>query len=289
MDQRIDQTIINLYDEFTHGNISRRSFLDRLGKMVGGSAAAMAVLPLLVNDYTRQIVSPSDDRLEISEVEWDADGRKVGGYLARLKGGEKRPGVIVIHENRGLNPHIKDVARRMALEGYLALAFDALSPQGGTPDDEGVAREMMGNLDADETLANLAAAVPFLASHPESTGKVGAMGFCWGGGYANWLAAAGTSLNASVPYYGRQIPVEQVPDITAPLCLQYAGLDERINAGIPEYEAALKAAGKPYEIHIYEGAQHAFNNDTNDTRYNKEAADLAWSRTIAFFQKHLGS
>ncbi len=289
MDQRIDQTIINLYDEFTHGNINRRTFLDRLGKMVGGSAAAMAMVPLLVNDYTRQIVSPADDRLEISEVEWHANGRAVGGYLARLKGGEKRPGVIVIHENRGLNPHIKDVARRMALEGYLALAFDALSPQGGTPDDEGVAREMMGNLDADETLANLAAAVPFLAGHAECTGKVGAMGFCWGGGYANWLAAAGTTLSASVPYYGRQIPIEDVPDITAPLCLQYAGLDERINAGIADYEAALKANGKPYEIYIYEGAQHAFNNDTNDTRYNKEAADLAWSRTIAFFQKHLAS
>jgi len=289
MDQRIDQTIINLYDEFTHGGISRRAFLDRLGKLVGGSAAAMAVLPLLVNDYTRQIVSPADDRLEISEVEWDADGTKVGGYLARLKGGEKRPGVIVIHENRGLNPHIKDVTRRMALEGYLALAFDALSPQGGTPDDEGVAREMMGNLDAGETIVNLAAAVPFLSSHSECTGKVGAVGFCWGGGYANWLTAAGTSLNASVPYYGRQLPAEEVPNITAPLCLQYAGLDQRINAGIPDYEAALKANGKPYEIHIYEGAQHAFNNDTNDTRYNKEAADLAWSRTIAFFRKHLGS
>jgi len=289
MDQRIDQTIINLYDEFTHGGISRRAFLDRLGKLVGGSAAAMAVLPLLVNDYTRQIVSPADDRLEISEVEWDADGTRVGGYLTRLKGGEKRPGVIVIHENRGLNPHIKDVARRMALEGYLALAFDALSPQGGTPDDEGVAREMIGDLDADETLVNLTAAVPFLAGHAECTGRVGAMGFCWGGGYANQLAAAGTSLNASVPYYGRQIPVEEVPDITAPLCLQYAGLDERINAGIPDYEAALKANNKTYEIYIYEGAQHAFNNDTNDTRYNKEAADLAWSRTLAFFQKHLGS
>jgi len=289
MDQRIDQTIINLYDEFTHGSISRRAFLDRLGKLVGGSAAAMAVLPLLVNDYTRQIVSPADDRLEISGVEWDADGTEVGGYLARLEGGEKRPGVIVIHENRGLNPHIKDVARRMALEGYLALAFDALSPQGGTPDDEGVAREMMGNLDADETIVNLAAAVPFLSSHSECTGKVGAVGFCWGGGYANRLTAAGTSLNASVPYYGRQLPAEEVPNITAPLCLQYAGLDQRINAGIPDYEAALKANDKPYEIYIYEGAQHAFNNDTNDTRYNKEAADLAWSRTIAFFKKHLGS
>jgi carboxymethylenebutenolidase len=175
----------------------------------------------------------------------------------------------------------------MALEGYLALAFDALSPQGGTPDDEGVAREMMGNLDADETLANLAAAVPFLASHPESTGKVGAMGFCWGGGYANWLAAAGTSLNASVPYYGRQIPVEQVPDITAPLCLQYAGLDERINAGIDEYVAALKANVKTFEIYVYDDANHAFNNDTNAARYDKAAADLAWGRTVEFLKKHL--
>jgi len=288
MDQRIDQTIIDLYDEFTHGGISRRAFLGRLGKLAGGTTAAMAVLPLLVNDYTRQIVAPAHDRLEISEVEWDAGGTKVGGYLARLKGGEERPGVIVIHENRGLNPHIKDVARRMALEGYLALAFDALSPQGGTPGDENEAREMIGKLDPDETLVHLAAAVPFLSGHPESTGKVGAVGFCWGGGYANQLAAAGTTLNASVPYYGRQVPVEEVPNITAPLCLQYAGLDERINAGIADYEAALRANNKPYEIYLYEGAQHAFNNDTNESRYNKEAADLAWSRTIAFFQKHLG-
>jgi carboxymethylenebutenolidase len=289
MESKIGQEVIDLYDEFTHGKINRRTFLDRLGKMVGGSAAAMATLPLLVNDYTRQIVSPADDRLEISEVTWDADGTAVGGYLARLKGGEKRPGVIVIHENRGLNPHIKDVARRMALEGYLALAFDALSPQGGTPEDESSAREMMGDLEFDQTLANLSAAVPFLASHSECTGKVGAVGFCWGGGYANALAAAGTSLNASVPYYGRQLPADQVPNITAPLCLHYAGLDERINAGIADYEAALKANDKPYEIYIYEGVQHAFNNDTNDVRYNKEAADLAWSRTIAFFQKYLGS
>jgi carboxymethylenebutenolidase len=289
MDQRIDQTIINLYDEFTHGHINRRTFLDRLGKLVGGSAAAMATVPLLVNDYTRQIISPTDDRLEITEVTWDADGTTVGGYLARLEGGEKRPGVIVIHENRGLNPHIKDVARRMALEGYLALAFDALSPQGGTPDDENVAREMIGDLDPQDTIVRLAAAVPFLASHPECTGKVGAMGFCWGGGYANQLAAAGTSLNAAVPYYGRQLPTEDVPKISAPLCLQYAGLDERINEGIAEYEAALKEHGKPYEIYMYEGAQHAFNNDTNDVRYDKEAADLAWERTLAFFEKHLGN
>ena len=289
MDQHVDQNIINLYDQFTHGVIGRRDFLDRLAKMLGSSAAALAVMPLLKNDYNKQIVSRQDDRLDISQAEWDAEGTTMAGYLARIIGGEKRPAVIVIHENRGLNPHIQDVARRMALEGFLALAPDALSPLGGTPSDENRAREMMRELNAAETLVRLAAAVQFLSTHAESTGKVGAVGFCWGGGYANQLAAAGTSLNASVPYYGRQLAAEQVPNVTAPLCLQYAGLDERINAGIAEYEAALKANNKPYEIYVYEGVNHAFNNDTNETRYDKEAADLAWSRTIAFLKKHLAS
>ncbi len=289
MDQRVNQQMIDLYDKFTHGDLNRRDFLDRLARLLGSSSAAMAVLPFLQNDYARRIVSQQDDRLNISQAEWNADGATMSGYLARLKGGEKRPGVIVIHENRGLNPHIRDVARRMALEGFLAVAPDILSPQGGTPADESRAREMMGSLNAAETLVRLSAAVPFLAGHPESTGKVGAVGFCWGGGYANQLAAAGTSLDASVPYYGRQIPTEQVPNITAALCLHYAGLDERINAGIADYEAALKANNKTYELYMYEGAQHAFNNDTNEARYNKEAADLAWSRTIAFLKKHLTS
>ena len=289
MDRRVNQQVIDLYDRFTHGLLSRRDFLDQLAQILGGSTAAMAVLPLLGNDYTKQIVSQQDDRLNISEAEWFAGDTRVTGYLARLKGGEKRPGVVVIHENRGLNAHIRDVARRMALEGFLTLAPDMLSPLGGTPEDEDRAREMLGSLNAEQTLERLAAAVPFLSGHPESTGKVGAVGFCWGGGYANQLAAVGTSLNASVPYYGRQLPADQVPNITAPLCLHYAALDERINAGIADYEAALKANNKPYELYMYEGAQHAFNNDTNAARYNKEAADLAWSRTIAFLKKHLGS
>jgi carboxymethylenebutenolidase len=288
-DHRVDQRIIDLCDEFLHGELSRREFLDRLARLVGSSSAAIAVLPFLGGDYSSQSVTQDDDRLTISQAEWEADGTRVTGYLARLKGGEQRPGVIVIHENRGLNPHIQDVARRLALEGFLALAPDMLSPLGGTPSDESRAREMLRSLDPEETLVGLAAAVPFLAGHPESTGKVGAVGFCWGGGYANQLAAAGTSLAASVPYYGRQLPVEEVPNITAPLCLHYAGLDERINAGIPDYEAALNANNKTYEIYIYEGASHAFNNDTNAARYNKEAADLAWSRTIAFLKKHLAS
>lgn len=289
MDHQVDQRIIDLYDQFNRGELSRRDFLGRLAQLAGGSSAAMALLPFLQNDYARQIVAPNDDRLTISQAEWDADGTRVTGYLARLKGGERRPGVIVIHENRGLNPHIQDVTRRMALEGFLALGPDMLSPLGGTPSDESRAREMLRSLNPEETLVRLAAAVPFLAGHPESTGKVGAVGFCWGGGYANQLAAAGTSLGASVPYYGRQLPAEEVPKITAALCLHYAELDERINAGIADYEAALKANNKTYEIYIYDGASHAFNNDTNAARYNKEAADLAWSRTIAFLRKHLAS
>jgi carboxymethylenebutenolidase len=285
----MNQSIIDLYDRFTHGGMSRREFLDRLSRLAGGPAAAMAVLPFLRNDYARQIVRQDHPDLEISGAEWDAEGTLVGGYMARRKGAEKRPGVIVIHENRGLNPHIQDVARRFALEGYTAVAVDMLSPLGGTPADEDQARTMLGTLDPQETLVRMAAAVPFLAGHPECTGKVGAVGFCWGGGYANRLAAAGTSLNASVPYYGSQLPAAEVPKITAPLCLHYAGLDERINAGIADYEAALKANNKPYEIYIYEGANHAFNNDTNEARYDKAAADLAWTRTLDFFRRHLGS
>jgi carboxymethylenebutenolidase len=284
----VDQKYIDLFDEFTHGTMSRRDFMERLARLAGGAAAAAALVPILQNNYAEAgIVSEDDERLVTETATYEVDGTTMSGYLARLKGGSKRPGVVVIHENRGLNPHIKDVARRMALEGFLALAPDALSPVGGTPEDQDRAREMIYELDRDANLARMVAAVPFLAGHPESTGKVGAIGFCWGGGMVNQLAAAGTLLAAGVPYYGRQLPVEDVPKITAPLCLQYAGLDKRINAGIDEYVAALKANDKTYELHIYEGANHAFNNDTNEARYDKEAADLAWGRTVEFLKEHL--
>ncbi len=284
----MDQKIIDLYDEFTHGGMDRRDFLERLGQVAGGSAAALALLPLLQNDYAKaQIIPENDQRLNVSRAEYDTDGTRITGYLARLKGGSKRPAVIVIHENRGLNPHIQDVTRRMAVEGFLAFAPDMLSPLGGTPSEQGEATKMIGSLNPAETVARLAAAVPYVAGHPESTGKVGVVGFCWGGGMANRLAAAGTSLSAAVPYYGSQLPEADVPKISAPLLLHYASLDQRINAGIAGYEAALKANNKPYEIYMYEGAQHAFNNDTNAARYSKEAADLAWSRTISFLKKHL--
>jgi carboxymethylenebutenolidase len=285
----MDQKIIDLYDRFTHGGMNRRQFLDRLGEIAGSSAAALALLPLLQNDYARAaVVAPDDARLAIDTVSYDAPGARINGYLARLKSKGKRPAVIVIHENRGLNPHIQDIARRIALEGFLSFAVDMLSPLGGTPPDEDKARDMIGTLKPDETAKQIAAAVPFLAAHAESTGNVGAVGFCWGGGMVNRIAVLAPELKAGVAYYGLQVPADQVAAIRAPLLLHYAGLDERVNAGIAAYEAALKAAGKRFTIHVYPNVNHAFNNDTGN-RYDKPAADLAWSRTIAFFKENLGA
>ena len=207
--------------------------------------------------------------------------------MARPNGAAKSPAVIVIHENRGLNPHIEDVARRAALAGFLALAPDLLSPMRGTPANEDTARAMFDKLDAKQTVQNLVAAVVFLKKHSNSNGKVGVMGFCRGGDMAGELAVAAPDLDAAVIYYGRQPKAEDVPKIRAPLLLHYAGLDKRINAGIPAFEDALKKANKKYTLHMYEGANHAFNNDTSEARYNKQAADLAWSRTIAFLKENL--
>jgi carboxymethylenebutenolidase len=287
----MDQRIINLYDRFTHGSLSRREFLDRLSEVAGSAAAAAALLPLLQNNPAKAaIVAPDDPRLATETVSYDAAGTKISGYLARGKDKAKRPAVIVIHENRGLVPHIQDVTRRIALEGFLALGVDMLSPFGGTPADEDKAREQFAAvIKPDEAAPRIAAAVPFLEQHPESTGSIGAIGFCWGGGMVNRLAVISPALKAGVPYYGLQVPADQVPAIKAALLLQYAGNDERINAGIPAYEAALKASGKRYTIYIYEGAQHAFNNDTSAARYDKAAADLAWGRTIAFLKDQLGA
>jgi carboxymethylenebutenolidase len=285
----MDQRIIELYDSFTHGIINRRDFMDRLTTIAGSSAAAIAILPMLQNDYARAAIVPADDaRLAIDTVSYDAGGTRISGTLARPKSKGKRPAVIVIHENRGLNPHIKDVTRRIALEGFLAFGVDILSPLGGTPGDEDKGREMIGSLKPDEAAQQIAAAVPYLAKHEESTGNVGAIGFCWGGGMVNRIAALSPDLKAGVAYYGAQGAAAQVPNIQAPLLLHYAGLDSRINAGIPAYEAALKAANKRFTVHIYPDVNHAFNNDTSD-RYNKAAADLAWSRTIAFFTENLGA
>jgi carboxymethylenebutenolidase len=284
----MDQRIIDLYDLYTHGGMNRRSFLDRLAALAGSTAAASALLPVLQNNYAlAQTVPESDPRIVAETV--DIPGvTGLKGYLVRPKaGGERLPAVIVIHENRGLNPHIRDVTRRMATEGFLALGLDYLSPMGGTPADEEKGREMIGQLKQPDVIASGKAAVAYLKGHPNGNGKVGAVGFCWGGGAVNNLAVNEPDLNAGVAYYGGQPKAEDVPKIRAALMLHYASLDERINAGIPAYEAALKGAGKPYEIHMYEGANHAFNNDTNAARYDKTAADQAWSRTVAFLKKHL--
>jgi len=284
----MNQEVIHLYDEYSRGGMDRRAFLDRLAKVVGSAAAALALLPALeASSGQDPIVAPDDKRLITGMADYDGAGTKMSGYLARQTGGKKRPGVIVISENRGLNAHIQDVTRRFAVDGFLAFAPDPLSPLGGTPADQAEAVKMMSGLNAAETVARLAAAVKFIATNAESTGKVGVVGFCWGGAMVNRLAAAGTTLKAGVAYYGSQLPAAEVPKISCPLMLHYGSLDTRINAGIPDFEAALKAHKKTYEVFVYEGANHAFNNDTNATRYHKEAAELAWKRTIEFFNKYL--
>jgi len=285
----IDREIIQLYDQFTHGAMDRRAFMERLTRLAGSTAAAAAMLPLLQNDYARaETVKPDDPRLVSSEVAVPESDAGLKGYLVGAKGGEKRPAVVMIHENRGLNPHIRDMTRRAALAGYLTLGIDALSPEGGTPANEDAARDMIGKLNPEDAARRIAAAVRFLASHPQSTGKVGAMGFCWGGGQVNRVASIEPALAAGVAYYGVQVPAERVGGIRAALLLHYAGKDDRINAGIPAYKAALEQAGKTFELHVYEGVDHAFNNDTNAARYNAAAAGLAWQRSLDFLARHLG-
>ena len=285
----MEQKYIDLYDRFTHGVLPRREFLEKLAKLAGSAAAASALVARLQNDYAKAaMVSEDDSRLTIETAQFDTGKGKVSGYLVKQKQAGKPPGVIVIHEKRGLNPHIKDVARRLALEGFLVLAPDYLSLAGGTPGDEDKARDMIGKLTADDALTVSQSSLAFLAIRPDSNGKVGAVGFCWGGGQINALAVAEPKLAAGVAYYGRQPAADQVDNIQAAMLLHYAGLDEGINKGIAAYEKALKAAGKTYEIYVYDGVNHAFNNDTNEARYNKAAADLAWSRTVAFLKKYAG-
>lgn len=283
----MDQEFIDLYDDYAHGSLDRREFLKKLAVLAGGTAAAIALLPLVENKYAQAQVVPEDDpRLHVESIKYPGETGEVLAHFARPKGDAKRPGVIVIHENRGLVPHIKDVARRVALEGFIAIAPDALSPLGGTPEDVNESRSLMRKLDSQTTVKNYVAAVKYLKTHPQSTGKVGCMGFCWGGGVANQVAVHSPDLNAAVPFYGRQPVPEDVPKIKASMLLHYAGLDERINAGIEAFEAALKEASVEYKMFMYEGAGHAFFNDTG-SRYHKEAANLAWERTIAFLKEKL--
>ncbi len=285
----LHRDVIRLFDEYTHTPMERRVFLQRLAALAGGAAAAQALLPLLENNYAQAALIPADDpRLSIETVTYPGATGEMQGYLARPAGAtDPLPAVIVIHENRGLNPHIQDVVRRTALAGYVALGPDFLAPVGGTPADEDQARELIGGLDPQQTLDNAVATLAWLGDSETGTGRVGCVGFCWGGGLTNRLATAAPDLAAAVPFYGSVPPVERVPNIQAPLLLHYAELDERINAGIPEFEGALQAANKTYTLHLYEGVDHAFHNDTNAGRYDEAAATLAWERTLAFFEQHL--
>jgi carboxymethylenebutenolidase len=284
----MNQEIRDLYNQCLHKRIGRREFLKNLSVLGGGTLAANALLPLVERKHAAAaIVSTDDPRLYTDNVTYPGATGEIRAYQARPKEAAKLPGVIVIHENKGLNPHIEDVNRRIALEGFLAIAPDALSPLGGTPKDPNEGRALISKLDKQSTLNNYVAAVKYLKTHSMSTGKVGVVGFCWGGAMANQLAVNAPDLKAAVPYYGRQPASEDVSRIKASLLLHYGGLDERINKGIPSFEAALKKEAAEYKLYIYPGAKHAFNNDTNPERYNKQAAQLAWKRTIAFLNEKL--
>jgi carboxymethylenebutenolidase len=285
-----DRELLDLYDYYAHGRISKREFLDGAGKFaIGGITAAMLFDMLRPNYAMAEQVSFNDPEIKATyETYTSPNGNgEVRGYLVKpAAAADKLPAVLVVHENRGLNPYIKDVARRAAKAGFMALAPDGLTSVGGYPGNDDDGRELQQTVDPTKLMNDFFAGYEHLAGRSDSTGKVGCVGFCYGGGVCNALAVAYPELNASVPYYGRQAKAEDVPRIRAPLQLHYGGLDERINAGWPAYEAALKEHGKSYEVHFYEGANHGFHNDSTP-RYDKDAAELAWSRTIDFFKKHL--
>lgn len=284
----IDQRVFDLYDEYCHGRIDRRSFLAQAAAVtVGGLAMAQALMPRYVNAQT---ISFTDERIKGTYVTYPSPGGTSGqmrGYLVQPKGNGPFPVVLVIHENRGPNPYIEDVARRAATEGFLALAPDGLFPVGGYPGNDDDGRALQAKLDQPKLRTDMLNSAKYLKTHPLSTGKLGVTGFCWGGGTTNWLATAmGADMQAGVPYYGAAAETSAVPSIKAPLMVQLAQNDERINAMYPAYEAALKSAGVPYEVFIYPDTQHGFHNNSTP-RYNEAAAKLSWDRTIAFFKKSL--
>jgi carboxymethylenebutenolidase len=284
----IDQRVFDLYDEYCHGHIDRREFLARSAAVVvGGLAMAQALLPRYVQAQT---ISFTDERIKARYVTYPSPGGTSGtmrGYLVQPSGAGPFPVVLVIHENRGLNPYIEDVARRAATEGFLALAPDGLSPVGGYPGNDDEGRTLQASLDQGKLRTDMLNSARYLKGHALSTGKLGVTGFCWGGSTTNFLAATlGADVKAGVPFYGAAADTATVPQIKAPLMIQYAENDERINAMWPTYEAALKQNGVPYEMHMYPGTQHGFHNNSTP-RYHEASAKLAWERTIAFFKKNL--
>jgi carboxymethylenebutenolidase len=282
--------VLQLFDRYVHGDLSRRGFLESAARFAGSAAGAAGLLTALSPQFAQaQQVAPGDARIQSRYQEFDSplgNGRGRGLWVKPAGGTTRLPAVLVLHENRGLNPHIEDIARRLALDGFLAFATDALFPLGGYPGDEDKARELFPKLDAAKTRADLVAATRLLQSSPESNGQVGVVGFCWGGNQANYLATQVPELRAAVPFYGAPPPAPEVAKIKAALLIHYAGADERLNASWPAYEAALKAAGTRYEAYTYAGVQHGFNNDTAP-RFDAEAAKLAWQRTVSFFKANL--
>ena len=285
-----DQELLILFDAYVHGALDRRGFLDKAARFaVGGVTAAMLLDQLSPKFAEAQVVKPDDERLTAGYAEYpspNGSGSMRGYFVQPKKSKGKLPGVLVIHENRGLNPHIEDITRRLALENFVAFAPDALTPMGGYPGSEDKAREVFQKLDQTKIREDFVTAVGWLKGRDETNGKVGAVGFCYGGGMVNFLATRVPDLKAGVAFYGSAAPLEDVPKIKAPLIIQSAEVDERINAAWPAYEAALKEAKVKYERHLYPGTQHGFNNDTTP-RYDAAAAKLAWERTLAFFNKHL--
>ena len=284
----MEEKPVDLYNEYKNGQLSRREFITRLAFIAGGTSAAYSLMIALGRNYAgAEMISKNDNRIESSYVNIKGASGDVRANLVLPGGKKKVPGVVVIHEIWGLNAHIEDVARRFAVEGFMAIAPDAMSPLGGSPEDPQKAFPMMRKLDNDRTVKDYIAAAKYLQNHPRSNGNVGVVGFCWGGSMTNQVAVNWPDLRAAAPFYGGQPDPKDVPKIKASMILHYAGNDERINQGIPEFEEALKKASIDYRIYMYEGAEHAFHNDTNESRYNKEAAQLAWKRTIEFFREKL--
>jgi carboxymethylenebutenolidase len=284
----VDPRIIDLYNDYVHSALPRREFLARLAKVTGSVAAAAAVLPLIEPNYAHaRQVDETDPRLSAGYVKYPGPAGEVRAYRARPKGTGKLPAVLVIHENRGLNAHIEDVARRAAVAGYLAVAPDGLTSAGGAPADQEQARDLFSKTDPSRIAGDILAAVPWLASHAESAGKLGVVGFCYGGGLALRCAVEQPGISAAVCFYGQTLPAEDVARLKAPVLLHYAGKDERINTGIADFRAALDANGVPYSLNMYPGTQHGFHNDSSQARYDAAAARLAWDRTLDFFGTYL--
>ena len=285
-----DPNVLRLFDQYVHGAISRREFLDKSARYAAAGLSATALLDSLSPNYARaQQVLPGDSRITTEYITYLSPGGAgtIRALLVKPAGASgKRPGVVVVHENRGLNPYIEDVARRLGTAGFIALAPDALTPLGGYPGNDDEGRAMQQKRDSQEMLQDFVNAAEFLMAHDATTGRVGVVGFCYGGSVSNQLAVRLPTLGAAVPFYGSQAAAADVPKIQAPLLIHYASNDERVNAGWPAYEAALKAHGKRYTMHMYEGTEHGFHNDTTP-RYDTAAAALAWQRTVEFFETHL--